>query len=193
MSLNSFTVKKFLLTAGLLLVLCQGLWQLPELQDYLFPVENVELILSQASKESPIIEDDLIMLRARVDYLKWFQAHNGPDQKFSADRLLSFPISECIRPLAPRYFWHLNINLAHKTRLQAERKLRYLDALLKNIDGDFRVGSSHASPANPAKTAAESSSIKQIKQFQDQCIGYNAKLKELTNRLAWLENNGYKK
>jgi len=192
MSLNSFTVKKFLLTAGLLLVLGQGLWQLPGLQDYLFPVENVELILSQASKECPLIKDDLIMLRARVDYLKWFQAHNGPDQKISADRLLSFPFSECIRPLAPRYFWHINIRLAQKTRVKVERNLRRLDALLKNIDGDFRVGLSHASPAIPAKPAAISGSMKQIQQFQNRCNEYNAKLMELTNQLTWLENNDYK-
>ena len=132
------------------------------------------------------------MLNERVDYLKWFQAHNGPDQKISADRLLAFPFSECIRPLAPRYFWHTNILLAHKNRLRVERKLRYLDALLKNIDENFRVGSSHANPAIPAKPAAVSSSMKQIKQFQDQCKDYNAKLMELTKQLAWLENNGYK-
>ncbi|MBU4231334.1 MAG: hypothetical protein KKD99_10120 [Proteobacteria bacterium] len=133
------------------------------------------------------------MLNARIDYLTWFQAHNGPDQKVSADRLLAFPFSEAIRPLAPRYFWHINIYLAHKNRAKVERKLRHLDALFKNINGDFRVGSAHDSPAIPAKTAAVSSSMKQIKQFQDQCIHYNAKLIELTKQLAWLEDNGYKK
>jgi hypothetical protein len=193
MSLNPVTVKKFLLIAGLLIVISQGLWQLPELEDYLFPVENEKFILQQAGKECPRIEVDLRTLNERVDYLDWFQAHNGPDQKISTDRLLSFPFSECIRHLAPRYFWHTNIILAHKNRLKVERRLRHLGPLLKNIDGDFRVGASHASPAIPAKTAAESSSIKQIKQFQDQWIGYNAKLIELTKRLAWLENNGYKK
>jgi hypothetical protein len=193
MSLNSFKVKKLLLTAGLLIVLGQGLWQLPELQDYLFPVENVELILSQASKEGPRIKDDLIMLNERVAYLKWFQAHDGPNQKVSGDRLRSFPFSECIRPLAPRYFWDINIRLAHKTRVKVERRLRRLDTLLKNIDGDFRVGPFHASPAIPATTAAVSSSTKQIKQLQNQYIDYNAKLMELTKQLTWLEDNGYKK
>jgi len=192
MSLNSLTVKKFLLTAGLLLVLGQGLWQLPELQDYLCPVENVELILKQASKECPLIEGDLITLTKRLDYLKWFQAHNGPDQKISAARLLSFPFSECIRPLAPRFFWHTNIILAHKNRMKVERRLRYLDPLLKGINGDFRVRTPHASPATPAETAAVSRSIKQIKRFQDQCTDYNAELMELTKQLAWLKKNGYK-
>ena len=180
MSLNSFTVKKFLLTAGLLIVLGQGLWQLPELQDYLFPVENVELILSQTT------------LNKRVDYLKWFQAHNGPDQKVSADRLLAFPFSECIRPLAPRYFWHINIRLAQKTRVKVERNLRRLDTLLKSNNEDFRMGLSHDSPAIPAKPAALSGSMKQIQQFQNRCNEYNAKLMELTNQLTWLENNDYK-
>lgn len=193
MSLNSFKVKKFLLTAGLLLVLGQGLWQLPELQDYLFPVNNVELMLRRANKECPLIEGDLMMFNARVDYLKWFQSHNGPDQKVSADRLLAFPFSECIRPLAPKYFWHINIILAHKNRMKVERKLRHLDAWLKFINGDFRASSSHDSPAIPMKTAGLSSSMKQIKQFKDQCIRYNAKLMELSKQLARLEDNGFKK
>ena len=191
MSLNSLTVKKFLLTAGLLIVLGQGLWQFPDLQDYLFPVENVELFLSRANNECPIIEGDLRTLSDRVDYLKWFQTHNGPDQKVSADRLLFFPFSECIRPLAPKYFWHINMFLANKTRVKVERKLRYLDGLRKNIDKDSALHLSHDNPAIPATTVAVSSSMKQIKQFQDQCIHYKAKLMELTKQLAWLENIEY--
>ena len=193
MCLNSLTVKKFLLTAGLLIVLGQGLWHLPELQDYLFPAESVELILKRASKECLLIKDDLRTLNERVDYLRWFQAHDGPDQKVSADRLLAFPFSECIRPLAPRYFWRTNIRLAHKNRLKVERKLQYLEGLLKNIDTNPPVHPSQASLAIPAKTAALSGSMKQIKQFQDQRIDYNAKLIELTKQLARLEDNGYKK
>jgi hypothetical protein len=193
MSLNSLTVKKFLLTAGLLLVLGQGLCQLPELRDFLFPVDDVKLILGQASKECPKVEGNLTKLHNRLEYLKWFQTHNGPDQKISADRLLSFPFSECIRPLAPRFFWHINIILAHKNRRRAEGRLRYLDAVLKGIAGDFRLGSSHASPAIPAETTAVSSSMEQIHQCQNQCKRYNSELKELSKQLAWLENNGYKK
>ena len=187
------SVKKFLLTAGLLIVLGQGLWQLPELQDYLSPVDNEEYIFQQANKECSRIKNDLRTLNERVDYLTWFKAHNGPDQKISADRLRAFPFSECIRPLAPRYFWHTNIHLAHKNRLRVERKLRYLEALLKNIDTNPPVHPPQAGPAIPAKTAAVSSSMKQIKQLQDQLMDYNAKLMELTKQLAWLEDNGYKK
>ena len=193
MSLNSVTVKKLLLTAGLLIVLGQGLWQLPELQDYLFPVDHRALTLSRASKELPRIEGDLITLNKRLDYLTWFQAHNGPDQKVSADRLRAFPFSESIRPLAPRFFWHTNIRLAHQNRLRVERKLRYLEGLLKNIDLNEPVHPSQASLEIPSKTAAVSDSIKQIQQLQDQCIHYNDKLMELTKRLAWLEHNEYNK
>jgi hypothetical protein len=192
MSLNSFTVKRFLLIAGLLIVLGQGLWQLPELQDYLFPVDNEKFILQQASKECPRIKDDLRTLNERVNYLQWFQTHNGPDQKVSADRLRTFPFSECIRLIAPGYFWPTNIRLAHKNRLRVERKLRYLEALLKNIDENSPVHPSQNSPTVPAKSAAVSSSMKQIKQFQNQLVDYNAKLMELTKQLARLENNGYK-
>jgi hypothetical protein len=193
MSLNSFTVKKFLLTAGLLLVLGQGIWRLPELQDYLSPVDNEDFILQQASKECSRIKVDLRTLHERVDYLTWFQTHNGPDQKISANRLRSFPFSEAIRPLAPGYFWLTNIRLAHKNRLRVERKLRYLEALLKNINTKTPVHPAQTGPAIPAKPAAVSGSMKQIQQFQDQLIDYNAKLMELTKQLAGLEDKGYKK
>ena len=128
-------------------------------------------------------------MNERLDYLTWFQAHNGPEQKISADRLRAFPFSESIRPLAPRFFWHTNIRLAHQNRLRVERKLRYLEGLLKNIDLNAPVHPSQAGPEIPAKTAAVSDSMKQIQQLQDQCIHYNGKLMDLTKRLDWLENN----
>jgi hypothetical protein len=193
MSLNSVTVKKLLLTAGLLLVLAQGLWQLPELQDYLFPVDNEKFISQQASKEVLRVEHDLRTLNERVDYLTWFQAHNGPDQKVSVERLRAFPFSEAIRSLSPKYFWNNNIRLAHKNRLRVERKLRYLEGLLKNMDENSPVHPSQDSSAMPAKTATVSISKKQIKKLENQLIDYNAKLMELTRQLALLENNGYKK
>jgi hypothetical protein len=193
MSLNSVTVKKLLLTAGLLIVLGQGLWQLPELQDYLSPTESVELILKRARKECLRIRDDLRTLNERVEYLKWFQAHNVPDQKVLTDWLSAFPFSEGIRIMAPEYFWHTNIHLAHKNRLKVERKLRYLEGLLKDLGENSPELSSQDSPANPAKTAAVSISKRQIKQLQDQLIDYNAKMMELSMQLARLENNGYKK
>lgn len=194
MSLNSLTVKKYLLTAGLLIVLGQGLWQLSELQDYLFPIKNEESILLRSNKECRHLEEDLIAFNKRLDYLKWFQAHDGPNQKISADRLLSFPFPEAIRTLAPKYFWDTNIRLAHKNRLKVERKLRYLEGLLKNIDENWPVHSSQASPEIPAKTAKVSNSMKQIKQFQERwIIIYRSKLMELTKQLAELEDNDYKK
>lgn len=193
MFLNSLTVKKFFLTVGLLAVLGQGLWQLPELQDYLFPIDHQKSILQLTRKECLRIKNDLRTLNERVAYLTWFQAHDGPDQKVSADRLRAFPFSESIRPLAPRYFWQTNIRLAHKNRLKVERKLQYLESLIKNMDTNPPVHSPQADPPIPAKTPAVSSSIKQIQQFQDQYIHYNAELIELTKQLAWLEDNGYKK
>jgi hypothetical protein len=193
MSLNSLTVKKLLLAAGLLLVLGQGFWQLPELQDYLFPVDYEKSILQQARKECLRIKDDLRTLNQRVDYLAWFQAHDGPDQKFSADRLRIFPFSEAIRPLAPRFFWQTNIRLAHQNRLRVERKLQYLQGLLKNMETNPPAHPLQAGPAIPAKTAVLPGSMKQIKVFQDQYKHYNAKLIELSKQLAWLEDNGYNK
>jgi len=193
MSLNSLTVKRLLLTAGLLLVLGQGLWQLPQLQDYLFPIDHEKSILHQASKECLRIKNDLGTFHERVDYLTWFQANNGPDQKISADRLRAFPVSESIRSLAPGYFWQTNIRLAHKNRLRVERKLQYLQDLLKDMDTNPPVHPAQTGPALPAKTAAVSGTMKQIQQFHQQYRQYNAQLIELTKQLAWLEDHGYKK
>jgi hypothetical protein len=188
MALNSITVKKLLLTAGLLIVLGQGLWQLPQLQEYLFPVDHLELILGLANKESQRIKGDLITLNQRLDYLTWIQAHNGPDQKISLDRLRTFPFSECIRPLAPKYSWQTNTYLAHKTRVRVERKLRSLEGLLKNIDPNGSVHLSPAGPEIPAKTAAVADSMEQIQQLQSQYIHYQGRLMDLTRRLAWIEH-----
>ena len=184
MSLNTLTIKKFLLIAGLLIVVGQGLWQLPELQDYLFPVDHEALLVSRASKECASIKGDVKTLTARVNYLQWFQAHNGPEAKISADRWRAFPFSESIRSLAPRSVWDANIRLAHKNRLKVERELLYLEALINNMDENPRVHSSHASPANPAKPAALSISTKLVQQFQEQRLHYNAELMELTKQLA---------
>jgi hypothetical protein len=186
-------MKKLLLTAGLLIVLGQGLCQLPELQDYLFPVDHRELMLTQARKECRRLEADMSALSQRLDYLTWFQAHNGPDQKISAVRLRTFPFSESIRSLAPEFFWHTNIRLAHKNRLSVERKLLYLQGLLKDLDGDAPVHPAHASPAIPGKPGAVSASAKQLQQFQNQWEKENAKLKELSKQLSELENNDNKK
>jgi hypothetical protein len=73
-----------------------------------------------------------------------------------------------------------------------ERKLRYLQGLLKSIDMNPPVRPAQAGPANPAKTAAVSGSMKQIQHFQDQLLDYNARLMALTKQLAQIENNGYK-
>jgi hypothetical protein len=192
MNLNSFTFKRLLLIGGLLVVMGQGLWTFPELQDYFFPDKNLELILLRAGKDIEKIEDNLVSLNERIEYLKWFQTHDGANQKISWDRLLSFPFSESIRPLAPKYFWRFNILFAHKPRMRAESRLRRLDALFKNlINGDFRVVHSHARAAMPPSAAAVSRSMQQILEYQEQCKGLNSKLTELSKQLMWFADHGY--
>jgi hypothetical protein len=192
MPLNSWKAGKFLLTAGLLAVLVQGLWQLPDLQDYLFPGHQLAAGLQSARRECRKIEDDLIALRDRVDYLKWFLAHRGPDQKVSVNRMLSFPFSEFIRSLSPNFFWKVNVYLAQKTRVKEERRLRYLDALLNNIDLQLRQPSCPNSTAILPKNVGARSALQQIQAFQHQWSVYNVKLNELIEQLALVENHGYK-
>jgi hypothetical protein len=69
----------------------------------------------------------------------------------------------------------------------------YLQCLLNNIDKNPPVNPSQAGPAIPAKTAAVSSSMKQMQQFHDQCLQYDAKLIKLSQELARLERDGYTK
>jgi hypothetical protein len=192
MSMNSLRAGKFLLTAGLLLVLVQGLYQFPDLQDYLFPGSDVTLSLRTADIESHKIENGLLSLVTRVDYLRWFMAQGGPDQQFSMHRMLSSPFSESIRFLSPGYCWQANFSLAQKNRVQMERKLRYLEAMLTNLSVNLRGRSSHDNPAILPKKAAVFCSMNQIQQLQAQCMVYNSKLIEITKQLAWFENNGYK-
>jgi len=191
MSLNSVTIKKILLTAGLLLVLGRGALHLPELHNYLFPAECMESVVKLVTKEFAGIKVDLGTLRQRVDYLEWFQTHNGPDLEVSATRLRAFPFSETIRLLAPGYFWQVNIILARKNQLRVERKLRYLEGLFKNIDTNAPDCRPQAGPAVPATTAAASSLRKEIQPFIAQWPIYSAQLIGLTKQLDRLENNGY--
>ena len=175
------------------MVLGQGLWQLPELHDHFFPVDHEKLLLQQASKEISRIKIELQTFSERLDYLKWFQAYNGPDPSLSRDRLLAFYFSEPIRLLSPNYFWQVNIRLAQKTRLKVARRLWYLKGLLNNLDQLPPAPPSQAGIAIPAPMASVSNSMKQIQQFKNQSKYYNAELIELSKQLAWLENNHYKK
>jgi hypothetical protein len=192
MPLNSLKAGKVLLTAGLLIVLVQGLWQLPELQNYLFPGHQLATDLQSARRECRKIEVDLIILRDRVDYLKWFLAHRSADQKVSVNRMLSFPFSEFIRSFSPHFFWQVNVYLAQKTRVKEERRLRYLDALLNRIGSQLQQSSCPKSTEILPKNAASLNDLQQIQAFQHQWSVYNVKLNNLIEQLAWIENHGYK-
>jgi hypothetical protein len=190
MPLNSIKAGKFLLIAGLLAVLIQGLWQLPDLQDYLFPGHQLAADLQSVRRECRKIEDDLIALKDRVDYLKWFLAHGGPDQKVSVNRTLSFPFSESIRSASPNFFWKVNVYLAQKTRVQGERRLRYLDALLNSLDFQLRQPSCPNSTL--PKNALALNALQQTQAFRHQWSAYKVKLNKLIEQLTWLESHGYK-
>ena len=133
MSVKSIKLGKFLLTAGLLVILAQGLWQLPDLQNYFSPDTHWESDLLSVHNESWKIMKKLTLLRSRVDYLKWLVAHRDTPQPVSMDWMVHFPFSECIRSFSPKFFWNLNIYLAYKDKVQLQRKLKYIDALVKYI------------------------------------------------------------
>lgn len=191
MSLNSFNSGKFLLTAGLLLVLAQGLWQLPELQDYLFPEKHLELNIRTAKLELLKTEKNLILLNKRVSYLQWFLAHNGPEQQISINRMLLFPFSEPLRCLSPKIFWHFNIFMAKQRQVGLERNLKYQDALLKNIKLNIESVLLHNNSETFSKKYPEFNMLQQIQKFQQQWSLYNNELKSLIEQLSWLEKDNY--
>ena len=192
MSINSLKARKYLLTAGLLLVLAHGLWQIPDLQDYLFPDHQLTSKLRSAGIEGYKIENDLISLRSRMDYLNWFLAQHGAVPKVSVDRWLAFPFSESIRPLAPRYVWHINMYLVKKNRVKVQRKIKYLGAFLKDLDSKTRLHLSHQNTDKLSPPSGGLNYLQQIQKFQRQLVGYDAKLEELSKQLTCIENNDYK-
>jgi hypothetical protein len=182
MSVKSIKLGKFLLTAGLLVILAQGLWQLPDLQDYFSPDKHWELDLLTLNNEYYKIEDGLTSFRLRVDYLKWFIAHRGPAQQVSMDWMLYFPFSESIRSFSPKFLWNLNIYLALKKQVQLQRKLKYIDALIKYIQLH-----------NKQKFSVYHKGILLNKdEYQRLFIIYNSELIKLDTQLKELCNNPYK-
>jgi hypothetical protein len=133
MPISSSKLGKFLLTAGLLVILAQGLWQLPAIQDHFFPGNQWELDLMYIHNESWKIKNRLTALKLRLDYLNWLLVHRETPQAFSMDWMVDFPFSESIRLLSPKFICNFNIFLAHRDRSQIQRKLTYIDALVNYI------------------------------------------------------------
>lgn len=172
---------RFLLTAGLLIVLVQGLWQLPDLQDYFSPDNYWELKIKSISRESWNIENDLTTLRLRVGYLEWFLSHKDALQAFSMKWMVHFPFSECIRMNSPNFFWSLNIYLAYQSKVKIQRKLKNLDALFENI------------PFNKKQQFLRKNNeiLLNDKEFQKRFTAYNDELDTLKNKLDKLSKISY--
>lgn len=182
MSVKSIKLGKFLLTAGLLVTLAQGLWQLPDLQDYLSPDTHWESDLLSVHNESWKIVKKLTLLRIRVDYLKWLLSHRDTPQPVSMDWMVHFPFSECIRSFSPKFFWNLNIYLAYKDKVQLQRKLKYIDTLVKYIQLH-----------NKQNFSVYLNEILINKdEFQRQFVIHNNELIKLDEQLKELRNNPYK-
>ena len=182
MSVNSIKLGKFLLTAGLLVILAQGLWQLPDLQDYFFPDTHWESDLLSVHNASWKIANKLTSLRLRIDYLKWLLSHRETPQPVSMDWMVHFPFSECIRSFSPKFLWNLNIYIAYRNQVQLLRNLRYIDALVKYIQLH-----------NKQKFSVYLNEILLNKdEFQRLFIIYNSELINLHEQLKELRNNPYK-
>lgn len=182
MSIKSRKIGRFLLTAGLLVVLGQGLLQLPDVQDYFFPDNYWELKIQSISRESWNIKNDLTSLRLRIGYLEWFLSHRDASPSVSMKWMLLFPFSECIRLDSPKFFWNLNIYLAYQTKVKIQRKLKNLDALVKNI------------PLNKRQEFLRNQNniLLNDKEFEKIFISYNNELEKLKNRINELSKSSYK-
>ncbi len=134
MALKSMTAWKFILPAGLLLVLVQGLLQVAEFQDYLFPGKHFRSELEAVGDKCLLMETDLISLRGRVQDLEAFLASQTPDRRPSGASLVLSPWSEGVRFFFPKFFWNVNIYQAKRTRVKVERNVRYVDSMLNNLE-----------------------------------------------------------
>jgi hypothetical protein len=76
--------------------------------------------------------------------------------------------------------------------VNVERKIKYLGAFLKYLDANMRLRLSHQDTDKRPPQSGEVNRLQQIQEFQRQLGGYDARLKELRERLTWLENNGAK-
>jgi hypothetical protein len=177
MSVNSRAIGRFLLTAGLLVVMVQGLWLLPDLQDHFFPDNYWELKLQAVNNEDWHIRDGLTSLRLRIAYLEWCLAHKDSPQGFTVDWLRYFPFSESIRSFSPRFVWNLNIYLASKTQVKLQRKLKNLDALVKTM------------PLNKKQEFLRNYNniLMNDKDFVQRFRSYNNELKEMEDKLGKLK------
>jgi len=182
---------KVLLIAGLLAVLAQGLWQLPELHDYFFSGTDLELSLQSAGTESRKVDADLARLTSRLAYLDWYLATPPQDRKFSWRWLSSFPPLECLRPFFPKYFWKTNVHLAQKTRVRVERKLKYLNAVLTNLDENLNGRPEQNNPGAARDTVAVLRAKGQIADIRKQWEDQENKINNLSEQLTFIDKNGY--
>jgi hypothetical protein len=179
MSINSRKIGRFLLTAGLLAIIAQGLWLLPDLQDHFVPDKYWELKVESANKEDWHIDQGLTSLRLRVGYLEWSLAHRDLPHSFSVDWMLHFPISEFIRWVSPKFCWNINIYLANKTRVGVQRKLKNLEALFANIQ---------LTKKQSLLLVGKNEWLNE-KQFEERFKLYNGELIKLKNQLDQIINN----
>jgi hypothetical protein len=189
MSLNTDKTVKFFLVTGLLIILVQGFVQLPEVQDYIFPYEPLNSFLRSAKQESLIIEQALISSKARVAYLQWFLAHRNPVPTVSWKRMASFPLSESIRRWSPQFVLNVNFYLAKKDKVKAERKMKYLEALINKIDLQLNDNVPKENTHHSIKNSSALNHLKLEWELKHKMLSYSRDLNELDSQLTALGNN----
>jgi hypothetical protein len=176
MLVKSLRLRKFLLTAGLLAVLLQGLWRLPVFQDYFFTDNYWESKLEAVNNEDRLIRNGLKDLKLRIVYLTWCLAHKTSHQGITADWMLHFPFSESIRSFSPRFAWHINVYLASKTKVQVQRDLKNLDALVRSIPVNIKEKFYHE---YNNKLLNDNGFIQRFTAYNNQLINYDSELNKL--------------
>lgn len=181
MFVKSTKIRRFFLTAGLVAVMVQGLWQLPDFQDYFFPDNYWAVKVQAVNNEDWHIRDGLPSLQYRIDYLEWSLAHRQSPQAFSVDWMLHLPFSECIRAFSPKFAWNINMYLAYKTQVKVQRKLKNLEALFNNI------------PSNKKQQFMRNRNdeLMNDKEFEKKITSYNEELDKLKNKLDELSKVSY--
>jgi hypothetical protein len=175
---------KWLLTASLLVVAVQGVFHLYEVQSVFFPGVYHATELNLINKESIKIENTLQNLKVLLDKLQSLCPIPAQGQAAPSGSGSSASVQGEARGLVPA--WEYTLYLAKKQRVNAARKLNYIDVILKSMQRSLRAQLSDNSKASMQKPEIEKT-LRQIRQERAHWRIYDDRLNKLSQTLVKLE------
>jgi hypothetical protein len=186
LNLNPSNWGKLLLAAGLLLVFVQGLLQLYEVQNFLFPGEYQAAKLNLFKKEYLKIDQGLTSLQDQLAVLTKMQKARATSDAVPASR----PVSPVPSPLLaaggrcyPDSTWQAAIHAAKKKRVYAARKLNHLGLILPSMQRDLESRLSGIGSESSAGKPWIEKTLQKIRESRALWQTYEDKLNDLSINL----------